>query len=232
VCVFAMRAAPPRATDTPTDLWEDMRKGIRYVRSQRWITVGLLGGLVSLFCVWGPWETLVPFVVSRDLSGSGLDLALVFAAGGFGSVIVAVTMAQRGVLPPRPITVMYLVWALGMGMTAGFGLIDTVWQGMAVAFVAEGAISLLVVIWFTLLQRLVPPDLLGRVSALDWMISIAGAPVSFLIVGPLAGWIGADAVLIGAGVLGCAATLLFMLVPGARTPERDGSLHEPVADAA
>jgi Na+/melibiose symporter-like transporter len=91
---------------------------------------------------------------------------------------------------------------------------------------------MLLVIWFTLLQRLVPPDLLGRVSALDFMISIAGAPVSFLVVGPLAQAIGADAVLVGAGVLGAIATLIFMVVPGARTPERDGSLREQVPDAA
>jgi hypothetical protein len=56
------------------------------------------------------------------------------------------------------------------------------------------------------------------------MITILGAPVSFLVVGPLAAAIGADAVLIAAGVLGAAATVVFMFMPGARAPERDGSL--------
>jgi len=81
------------------------------------------------------------------------------------------------------------------------------------------------VIWFTLLQRLVPNDLLGRVSSLDWMISIAGAPLSFLIVGPLAGVIGVDKVLIAAGAVGAIAPIVFMYLPGARDPERDGSLE-------
>jgi DHA3 family tetracycline resistance protein-like MFS transporter len=187
--------------------------------------MALLAATVSLLCVWGPWETLVPFIVSEDLHGSGFDLALVFGAGGVASVAVGVFMAQRGSLPKRPLTLMYLAWAVGMLLTAGFGLVTAVWQAMAVAFVAEGAIALLVVLWFTMLQRLVPSDLLGRVSSLDWMISIAGAPLSFLIVGPAANVFGADKVLIAAGVLGGAATIAFMFVPGARGPERDGSLE-------
>ena len=81
-------------------------------------------------------------------------------------------MAQRGGLPRKPLTVMYVSWAFGMGMTAFFGSVANVPQAMAAAFVAEGAISVLVVIWFTAMQRLVPNELLGRVSSLDWMISI------------------------------------------------------------
>jgi hypothetical protein len=120
---------------------------------------------------------------------------------------------------------MYVAWAIGMGMTTAFGIVTNVPQAMAASFVAEGAISVLIVIWFTSMQRLVPNELLGRVSSLDWMITILGAPVSFLVVGPLATAFGADAVLIVAGILGAAATLLFMLMPGARDPERDGSLE-------
>jgi hypothetical protein len=109
-------------------------------------------------------------------------------------------------------------------MTAGFGLITAVWQGLLVAFVTEGSISLLIVIWFTALQRTVPDRFLGRVMSLDWMISIAGLPLSFAAVGPLAAWIGTDATLILAGVLGAAVTIAAMFIPGALAPERDGRL--------
>jgi DHA3 family tetracycline resistance protein-like MFS transporter len=127
-------------------------------------------------------------------------------------------------------TVLYLTWAVGMLMTAGFGLVSAVWQAMCVAFVSESCITALVVIWFTLLQRLVPGHLLGRVSSLDWLISIGGVPLSFAVVGPLASAFGADATLIGAGLIGAAVTIAFMLFPGARDPERDGSL-DPDRDA-
>jgi len=179
---------------------------------------------VSLLATWGPWEVLVPYVVRNDLGGSAAALGLVFAAGGVGSVTVALVIGQRGRLPKRAVTVLYLTWAVGMLMTAGFGLVSAVWQAALVAFVSESCITALIVIWFTLLQRLVPAQLLGRVSSLDWMISIAGVPLSFAVVGPAAAAFGVDATLIGAGVIGAAITIAFMFYPGARDPERDGSL--------
>jgi MFS family permease len=219
-----MRVRADVGRELETNLWADVREGITYVRRTPWLLWGMLGGLVSLFCVWGPWETLVPFVVADRMSGTEFQLALVFGAGGVGSVVASLVMAQRGGLPRKPLTVMYVAWAIGMGMTAAFGVVVNVPQAMAASFVAEGAIAVLVVIWFTAMQRLVPKELLGRVSSLDWMITILGAPVSFLIVGPLATAFGAEAVLVGAGVLGASATLIFMLIPGARGPEQDGRL--------
>ena len=225
VMVGLMRTRPQaREEDERTSPWADLKEGLRYVRRTTWLWVGMVTGLVSLLAVWGPWEVLVPYVVRNDLDGSAADLGLVFGAGGLGSVTVALAMGQRGRLPRRAVTVLYLTWAVGMLMTAGFGLVSAVWQAMCVAFVSESCITALVVIWFTLLQRLVPGHLLGRVSSLDWMISIGGVPLSFAVVGPLASAFGADATLVGAGLIGAAVTIAFMFFPGARDPERDGSL--------
>ena len=199
------------------------------MRSKTWLWVAMLTGTVSLLATWGPWEVLVPYVVRNDLGGSAADLGFVFGAGGVGSLTVALVFGQRGRLPRRAVTALYLVWAVGMLMTAGFGLVSSVWQAMAVAFVSESCITALVVIWFTLLQRLVPGHLLGRVSSLDWLISIGGVPLSFAVVGPLAAAFGVDATLIGAGLIGAAVTIGFMLFPGARDPERDGSLDPTAA---
>ena len=41
------------------------------------------------------------------------------------------------------------------------------------------------VIWGTLLQRRVPTEMLGRVSSLDFFVSLVFLPVSYAIVGPL-----------------------------------------------
>ena len=212
-----------REPEDDASIWVEAKEGIRYVRKQTWIWVAMVAAFVSLLCVWGPWETLVPFVVKNDLKGSATDLGLVFGAGGVASVLAAVVMGQVG-LPRRAVTLLYVSWALGMLMTAGFGVIHSIWQGMAVAFVSEGSITVLVIVWVTLVQRLVPTDLLGRVFSLDWMISLGGVPLSFAIVGPLASAIGARATLIWAGLLGAGVTIAFMFIRGARDPERDGSL--------
>jgi DHA3 family tetracycline resistance protein-like MFS transporter len=70
--------------------------------------------------------------------------------------------------------------------------------------------------WATTKQRLVPSELLGRVSSLDWLISIGLLPVSFAITGPVSAALGLRTTLIGAGVLGAVVTFAALLVPGVR----------------
>jgi hypothetical protein len=229
VMILSMRTrrTPRDAQEEQASFFGDVAEGFRYVRQQRWLLIAMVAATVSLLAVWGPWETLVPIVVKNDLGGRPSSLGLVFGAGGVGAVIAAAVFGQRGSLPRKPVTAMYLAWSLGMFGTAGFGFVTSVWQAMAVAFVTEGSITYLVVVWVTLVQRLVPDRLLGRVFALDWMISTMGVPLSFAITGPTAEAIGHDATLIWAGALGGTITLIFMFVRGARGPERDGSLANP-----
>jgi MFS family permease len=229
VMILAMRTrrVPRDSEDEDSSFFADVAEGFRYVRRQRWLLIAMVAATVSLLAVWGPWETLVPIVVKNDLGGKASSLGFVFGAGGVGAVIAAAVFGQRGTLPRKPVTAMYLAWSLGMFGTAGFGFVTSVWQAMVVAFVTEGSITYLVVVWVTLVQRLVPDRLLGRVFSLDWMISTMGVPLSFAITGPTAEAIGHDATLIWAGALGGTITLVFMFVRGARGPERDGSLASP-----
>ena len=215
----------PRDADSGERLMSEVAEGLRYVIAHRWLILAMVGATVSLLATWGPWETLVPYVIKNELHGGPTALGLVFGAGGLGSVAAALFFGQRGSLPRRPVTALYLAWAIAMFGTAGFGLVTGVWQAMIVAMATEASITILVVIWFTLVQRLVPNDLLGRVTSLDWMISIAGVPLSFAIVGPVASAIGARMTLVLGGILGGGITLAVMFLPGARDPERDGSLE-------
>jgi MFS family permease len=225
VMIFLIRTRVTRSRDggQPSALRE-VADGFRYVRRHRWLLIAMFAATISLLCTWGPWEALVPILIRQDLRGSPGDLSLVFVAGGVGSVLAATLFGQRSTLPPRPVVVLYASWAFAMFMTAGFGVVATVWQAMIVAFLADAGITILVIVWLTLVQRLVPGELLGRVMSLDWMISTAGVPLSFAIVGPVAEAIGVRSTLIWAGVLGGAVTISFLFVPGARDPERDGSL--------
>jgi hypothetical protein len=81
-----------------------------------------------------------------------------------------------------------------------------------------------VIVWATTKGRLVPQQLLGRVSSFDWFISIGLVPVSFAVTGPVAAVFGPRATLVGAGVLGGIVTLGFLFLPGMRAVERSGDL--------
>src|SRR5215470_8181361 len=70
-CIALMRARKPVRDAEHESLVPQIKEGIAYVRGQTWIWVSLVTATISLFCVWGPWETLMPFVISNDLHGSG-----------------------------------------------------------------------------------------------------------------------------------------------------------------
>ena len=88
------------------------------------------------------------------------------------------------------------------------------------------------IVWATLKQRHVPASMLGRVSSLDWLISIGLLPLSFALTAPVTAAIGARATLVGAGVGGAAITLAALYLPGMRDVEREQpepvAVHEPL----
>jgi len=223
VLAIRHRPAPPERTDQ--SVWQDARVGLRYVRERTWLWGAMVAATVVLLVYLGPFEVLIPFIVKNGLRGSAADLGLVFAAGGLGAIAVSVVVGQRG-LPRRAVTFMYVAWIVATGVLAAFALVRNVWQAMLVSAVMNGAFSGLIVVWYTLMQTLVPRSLLGRVSSIDWLISAALVPVSFAITGPIAGAIGARATVAIAGISGTVILVLFvLLVPGLRDPERDGSLR-------
>jgi hypothetical protein len=70
--------------------------------------------------------------------------------------------------------------------------------------------------------------MVGGVVGVARRFLIGAGALAFAIVGPLAAAFGADATLIGAGLLGAVVTIAFMYDRGARDPERDGRLAEPI----
>jgi DHA3 family tetracycline resistance protein-like MFS transporter len=77
------------------------------------------------------------------------------------------------------------------------------------------------IVWATMKQRHVPRTMLGRVSSIDWLISIGLLPLSFALTGPVAGAIGTRGTLVAAGVAGAVVTCAAFFVPGVRDVEAE-----------
>jgi DHA3 family tetracycline resistance protein-like MFS transporter len=129
-----------------------------------------------------------------------------------------VVIGQRG-LPRRDITFMYLTWTLATLAVAGYGVATAVWQLMLASLAFNALETAGTIVWATAKQRHVPAALLGRVSSLDWLISIGLLPLSFALTGPVSAAIGAQATLVGAGVVGAVVTFSALLLPGMRDVE-------------
>jgi len=216
--VVAMR--PPRVRgNAPEPAWSALKAGLRFVRRRVWLWGTLLSAALAYLAFLGPTEVLLPYVVKNDLGASARALGLVFAAGGVGAVGAALVMGQRG-HPRRDVTFIYAVWTLATLAVAGYGLATSVWQ-LAVACLLFNALEAAgTIVWATLKQRHVPGSMLGRVSSLDWLISIGLLPLSFALTAPVAAAVGARATLVGAAAIGGAITLGALFLPGLRDVER------------
>ena len=220
-CLMSMRRPAGRPPDPVegSSMLKEIREGLTYVRSRVWLWGTFLAATLAYLVFWGPAEVLLPYVVKVQMDRSAGELGLVFALGGIGAMFAAVVMSRRE-MPRRHMTFMYGCWTVSTLMVAGYGLARFPWQLMAASFAFNALESAGLVVWMTTKQRFVPGRLLGRVSSLDWCISIGLIPASFAITGPVAQAIGARATLVGAGVLGAAITLAFLFIPGMRDIER------------
>jgi DHA3 family tetracycline resistance protein-like MFS transporter len=72
-----------------------------------------------------------------------------------------------------------------------------------------------------MLQQNVPRKLLGRVTSLDWLISLGLVPLSYAITGPLSATFGPSTTMVGTALIGAALMVSLFFVPGVRDPERD-----------
>jgi DHA3 family tetracycline resistance protein-like MFS transporter len=209
------RPSEPQARSVVRDLAE----GWRFVRARAWLWATFASAAVAYLCFMGPVEVLLPYLVTNDLEGSARDLGIVFAAGGIGSVACAIAMGQRDI-PRRGITFIYVCWTLATLAIAGYGLSSAMWQLMLAALAFNALETAGTIVWATLKQRHVPRAMLGRVSSIDWLISIGLLPLSFALTGPVAAAIGTRGTLIAAGLVGAVATAAAFFVPGVRRVER------------
>lgn len=177
----------------------DVREGFVYMARTPWLlgTLGFASLLILL--IMGPFEVLVPFVIKDAAGGGPQEHALILAAFGIGGAVGSMVVASLK-LPRRYLTVMNLLWAFGCLPLAVFGLTDQIWLMAIAAFAVGAAFNGGVVIWGTLLQRRVPPAMLGRVSSLDFFVSLAFMPVSMAIAGPAGETVGLPVVFLIAGV--------------------------------
>ena len=222
-----MRPRPRGELAEPETVLASLRGGWREVRSRSWVWVTIAVFTGALLCVYAQWYALAP-IIARDVYGSAGVFGLLESVAGVGAVVGALLgLTWR---PERPL-------ALGMLLVLAWPIQDLVFAAGApltlvvvCAFATGFGFSLLMIWWETALARHIPANALSRVSAWDWMGSLALLPVGYLIAGPLASAFGARVVLGVGSAIGIGLLLLGLLprqtrelgdVPSAEQAPRD-----------
>ncbi len=230
VSAFTLLRVRPRSRGVSgirAGLLEELREGATAVRARGWVWATIAGFSLAILVALGPFFVLGP-AVSRQVYGTDVVYGIASAFWGVGTVSGTVV---AGVWRPRRPMLVGVLAAIGWpAQIALFAAGPPVAALYPVTIAAGFGLGLFDVWWQTALSQRIPAHLLSRVSAWDWMGSLALLPLGYLLAGPLAAAAGGVTVLVAGGSIGTVA-LLLALVPASTRRLTRWEAPAPVADA-
>jgi len=154
-------------------------------------------------------SVLTPYFLKHDLGASarivGLSFACAGAAGAIGSLVVGSMPSPR-----RRIRAMSLAWLISMLAALIICVAHAPWEVFLIGMISAPLSVYGNVIWESLLQAEVPRELLGRISSVDWFVSLGLTPLGIMLASELTATIGIRRYMFGA-VLVCIIPSLMAL---------------------
>lgn len=161
---LVIRYTPVARTPVQTSVTDSLLIGLRFVMREPVILGALSLDLFSVFL--GGAEALLPVFAAEILRVGPQGLGILRAAPAAGAVLMGVFLAHRAPIQ-RAGRTMFLAVAVFACTIIGFGLSRSFALSLALLAASGMADNVSVVIRSTLLQILTPPEMLGRVSAVN-----------------------------------------------------------------
>ena len=187
----------------------ELRAGWQEVKSRTWLWVMLLRVCLVLCIVVAPFQIIGPLGLREQGYGAAAWgwLQAVFSGG----MIVGALIALR-YRPRRPMITVALTGSTAVAAPLALAIFGDPWVLGGVYSLRGIAVGVLVAIWNTTLQTQVAKESLGRVTAWDWMASLALWPAGLAVAGPLTQAFGVTTMCWVTGGLGVVASFWVLLV--------------------
>ncbi len=204
-----MHATPRPARNEANSMIDDVKEGVHYVAKTRWlwttlVAVSLLNGFVLT-----PMFVLLPYFLLHTLHYAkyyvGLFSAVSGVAGAIGALIAANLAAPR-----RRVRMTWVYWSILSLSALVVGVATNFWELAIFPVVSAPMIILGNTIWESMIQSEVPRELLGRVSSVDWFVSLGIAPLGLLVAGSLADAVGVRTYFVALAII-CVLPGLYIL---------------------
>ena len=197
------------------NMMKEFREGVEEIkRHSGLLTLIIFSTLFNL--VMTPIFTLFPLVTQNHFLGGSWHASFVQGSLGvgmlLGGALLGTVLAKARKKPLLYSTVFLYSTALVI-----IGLLNR--NGFYIFVALSGVIgmmgSLLNGTFIAHVQRIVAPEVMGRVMSLLFTLAIMATPIGLLMVGPLTNWIGLMPIFMGAGItlLG-AGVVVFILLSG------------------
>ncbi|HEX7163024.1 MAG TPA: MFS transporter [Trebonia sp.] len=158
----------------------DLAAGWAEVRARTWYWTSLIGHATWNFAA-GLLATTGPLIAVTELGGKTVWLAALQASAvGYlaGAFIAGRTKVSRAILVGN---VALMSYALPLAL---FAVAAPAWAVVAAYGLAMACLGFLNPVWETAVQQEVPPEVLARVSAYDWLVSLGAMPLGYAL-GPV-----------------------------------------------
>jgi hypothetical protein len=205
VAILLMRRAAASCVSTEAPGWDSLVGGVRFI----WRTKMLLGaiGLDLVAVLLGDAIALAPVFASSILDTGPIGLGLLRTSPAVGSLTAALLLTRRTLPYPAGPALLTVVAGFGVAMIV-FGL--SKWLPLSMAALAvSGFLDMISVnIRTTAVAVLTPPQLQGRVAAVEWVFISASNELGAFWSGSFARLIGTvpSVVAGGAAMIGVSAS--------------------------
>jgi MFS family permease len=181
-----MKSTPKPTRKEGATMIGDIKEGLHYVVRTRWLwTTSLSVTLVNAF-VLTPMFVLIPFFLRHNLHLAKDYVGFAFAAAGITGALVVANLP----MPKRRIRMMWTYWSIASLSALVMGVATNFAEVIIFPIVVSPMIIFGNVIFESMMQSEVPRELLGRVSSVDWFVSLGVAPLGLVIASQIANFIG------------------------------------------
>lgn len=185
----SVRKKRNRSQDKPS-FRKEFAEGLAFIKNARGLPPLLMLATMLNFLLI-PLSTLLPYFVQVDHLGKAEDFALVVAASAGGTLAGGLLMSVKKESKKKMIVVMSFMYVLFLG----YGLVGLtpfrLFWFMAIAnLIISFVVPLVNVSLRTIIQTVVPVEMLARVTSVNMALASAAIPLGMIISGPIAEFIG------------------------------------------
>lgn len=203
-------ARPPRRLSAPpASLFRDVREGLGYVFSVRWLWTTTVYFMAVNVAFAGQSGVMTPLLVRDVLLGNAETYGVINSAYGVGTILASIVIAQLAIR--RPGRLMFGFEVFACVATLAIGLIPSVPAVVVLMALVGVGLASSTVIWEALLQRHVPERMLGRVSSIDLLGNSLINPIGPIAAAALVGSIGPANTFVVAGAYALALASIWLV---------------------
>jgi DHA3 family macrolide efflux protein-like MFS transporter len=196
-----------------TTYWHDLREGFRYVIGWPGLFGLILLAMILNFLL-SPSSALMPLVVTKVFNGGVIQLGWAESIFGVGVIIGGIILSAWGGFKRRIITSFLGVIGIGLGVTLiGLAPANMFYMFLTANFIlgftqvfANGPLH-------AIFQSIISADMQGRVFSLISAGAGAMMPLSMLVAGPVADWLGVRFWYVMGGVICVLMTVAAVFIP-------------------